>query len=103
MTWSMAWRIVLFCAHFFIHLAEFLNCSPNPNRKVCHQEKLALRERLWQSREQLLQQAEFCTDLGAATCTVLWSASRREEAVRDILADVSHLIIKASVSKTELL
>ncbi|XP_060754736.1 heat shock factor 2-binding protein [Neoarius graeffei] len=51
------------------------------------EEKLVLRERLWESREQLQQQAEFCTVLGAATCTVLWSASRREEAVRDILAD----------------
>lgn len=58
---------------------------------VFPQEKLVLRERLWESREQLQQQAEFCTGLGAATCTVLWSASRREEAVRDILADVSHL------------
>lgn len=57
---------------------------------VSPQEKLVLRERLWESREQLQQQAEFCTGLGAATCTVLWSASRREEAVRDILADVSH-------------
>ncbi|GAA6107163.1 heat shock factor 2-binding protein isoform X2 [Tachysurus ichikawai] len=51
------------------------------------EEKLVLRERLWESREQLQQQAEFCTGLGASTCTVLWSASRREEAVRDILAD----------------
>ncbi|XP_076838745.1 heat shock factor 2-binding protein [Brachyhypopomus gauderio] len=49
--------------------------------------KLVLREQLWECREQLQQQAEFCTGLGAAACTVLWSASRREEAVRDMLAD----------------
>ncbi|XP_072513637.1 heat shock factor 2-binding protein [Salminus brasiliensis] len=51
------------------------------------EEKMVLREQLWESREQLQQQAEFCTGLGAASCTLLWSASRKEEAVRDILAD----------------
>uniref|UniRef100_W5KL87 Heat shock transcription factor 2 binding protein n=1 Tax=Astyanax mexicanus TaxID=7994 RepID=W5KL87_ASTMX len=51
------------------------------------EEKIVLREQLWESREQLQQQAEFCTGLGAATCTLLWSASSKEEAVRDILAD----------------
>ncbi|KAI4882050.1 hypothetical protein NFI96_007675 [Prochilodus magdalenae] len=53
------------------------------------EEKMVLREQLWESREQLQQQAEFCTGLGAASCTLLWSASRKEEAVRDILADFS--------------
>ncbi|XP_066517541.1 heat shock factor 2-binding protein isoform X2 [Hoplias malabaricus] len=51
------------------------------------EEKLVLMEKLWESREQLQQQAEFCTSLGAASCTLLWSTSRREEAVRDMLAD----------------
>ena len=57
---------------------------------MCHQEKLVLREQLWEGREQLQQQAEFCTGLGASACTLLWSASSKEDAVKDILADVSH-------------
>lgn len=65
------------------------------------QEKIVLREQLWESREQLQQQAEFCTGLGAASCTLLWSASRREDAVRDILADVSeHLFIRILTQST---
>ncbi|KAG9340685.1 hypothetical protein JZ751_021259 [Albula glossodonta] len=51
------------------------------------EEKLVLREQLWESQEQLQQQAEFCTGLGAASCTLLWSVSSKEEAVKDILAD----------------
>ncbi|KAI5090071.1 heat shock factor 2-binding protein [Silurus meridionalis] len=69
-----------------LHLHSRLDAA----QSECHrekEEKLVLRQRLWESREQLQQQADFCTGLGAATCTVLWSASRREEAVRDILAD----------------
>jgi len=48
-----------------------------------------LKEELWSCREQMQEQAEFCTGLGAASCTVLWSASGREQAVADILADVT--------------
>ncbi|KAJ8256140.1 hypothetical protein COCON_G00200040 [Conger conger] len=51
------------------------------------EEKLLLREQLWECREQLQQQAEFCTELGAATCTLLWSVSGKEAAVTDMLAD----------------
>ncbi|KAK2908893.1 hypothetical protein Q8A67_004730 [Cirrhinus molitorella] len=51
------------------------------------QEKLVLKQQLWECREELQQQKAFCTDLGTATCTLLWSASQREEAVRDIVAD----------------
>ncbi|XP_064166765.1 heat shock factor 2-binding protein [Anguilla rostrata] len=51
------------------------------------EEKLILREQLWESREQLRQQAEFCTELGAAACTLLWSVSSKEAAVTDMLAD----------------
>ncbi|TSK17860.1 Heat shock factor 2-binding protein [Bagarius yarrelli] len=69
-----------------LHLNSRLHAAQSECQKE-REEKLVLRERLWESREQLQQQAEFCTELGAATCTVLWSASRREEAVRDILAD----------------
>ncbi|XP_050973115.1 heat shock factor 2-binding protein isoform X2 [Labeo rohita] len=51
------------------------------------QEKLVLKQQLWECREELQRQKAFCTDLGAATCTLLWSASQKEEAIRDILAD----------------
>ncbi|XP_051983226.1 heat shock factor 2-binding protein [Xyrauchen texanus] len=51
------------------------------------QEKLGLREQLWECTEQLQQQKEFCTRLGVASCTLLWSASQREEAIRYMLAD----------------
>ncbi|KAI1899890.1 hypothetical protein AGOR_G00066420 [Albula goreensis] len=54
---------------------------------ACLQEKLVLREQLWESQEQLQQQADFCTGLGATSCTLLWSVSSKEEAVKDILAD----------------
>ncbi|XP_027012060.1 heat shock factor 2-binding protein isoform X2 [Tachysurus fulvidraco] len=69
-----------------LHLYSRLDAAQSECQRE-KEEKLVLRERLWESREQLQQQAEFCTGLGASTCTVLWSASRREEAVRDILAD----------------
>ncbi|XP_051758584.1 heat shock factor 2-binding protein isoform X2 [Ctenopharyngodon idella] len=51
------------------------------------QEKLVLKQQLWECREQLQQQKDFCTEVGAASCTLLWSASQREEAIRDILTD----------------
>ncbi|KAF4075119.1 hypothetical protein AMELA_G00231020 [Ameiurus melas] len=69
-----------------LHLCSRLDAAQSECQRE-REEKLVLRERLWESREQLQQQAEFCTGLGAATCTVLWSASRKEEAVRDVLAD----------------
>ncbi|XP_059410107.1 heat shock factor 2-binding protein-like isoform X2 [Carassius carassius] len=50
------------------------------------QEKLVLKQQLWECREELQQQKAFCTELGTASCTLLWSASQREEAIRDILA-----------------
>ncbi|KAG7264658.1 hypothetical protein CRUP_014160, partial [Coryphaenoides rupestris] len=34
-----------------------------------------------QREREMQEQAEFCTGLGAASCTVLWSASGREQAV----------------------
>uniref|UniRef100_A0A671KF10 Heat shock factor 2-binding protein-like n=1 Tax=Sinocyclocheilus anshuiensis TaxID=1608454 RepID=A0A671KF10_9TELE len=50
------------------------------------QEKLVLKQQLCECREELLQQKAFCTELGTASCTLLWSASQREEAIKDILA-----------------
>ncbi|KAM6945383.1 heat shock factor 2-binding protein [Aplochiton taeniatus] len=68
------------------HLRSRLEAAQSECQKE-REEKLVLREQLWESREQLQQQAEFCTELGAGACTLLWSASSREEAVKDLLAD----------------
>ncbi|XP_030634810.1 heat shock factor 2-binding protein [Chanos chanos] len=69
-----------------LHLRSRLNSAQSECQRE-REEKIVLREQLWECREQLQQQAEFCTMLGAASCTLLWSTSRKEEAVRDILAD----------------
>lgn len=53
------------------------------------QEKLALRQQLNEAKQQLLQQAEYCTELGAAACTILWGVSSSEEVVKAILGGVS--------------
>uniref|UniRef100_A0A8K9UEM0 Heat shock transcription factor 2 binding protein n=1 Tax=Oncorhynchus mykiss TaxID=8022 RepID=A0A8K9UEM0_ONCMY len=67
-----------------LHLRSRLDAAQSECQKE-REEKLVLREQLWESREQLQQQAEFCTGLGAASCTLLWSTSSKEEAVKDIL------------------
>ncbi|XP_059896509.1 heat shock factor 2-binding protein isoform X2 [Gadus macrocephalus] len=69
-----------------LHLGSRLD-SAETERQREREEKLLLKAELWACREQLQQQAEFCRGLGAASCTVLWSASGREDAVRDMLAD----------------
>ncbi|XP_010903471.2 heat shock factor 2-binding protein isoform X2 [Esox lucius] len=69
-----------------LHLRSRLDAAQSECQKE-REEKLFLREQLWESRERLQQQAEFCTELGAASCTLLWSASGKEEAVRDILVE----------------
>ncbi|XP_039224471.1 heat shock factor 2-binding protein isoform X3 [Crotalus tigris] len=48
-------------------------------------EKLNIRQQLNDAKQQLLQQAEYCTEMGAAVCTLLWSVSNNEEAVKNIL------------------
>ncbi|KAM6447067.1 heat shock factor 2-binding protein isoform 1-T1 [Liasis olivaceus] len=48
-------------------------------------EKLSIRQQLNDAKQQLLQQAEYCTEMGAAVCTLLWSVSNNEEAVKNIL------------------
>ncbi|XP_018963730.1 heat shock factor 2-binding protein-like [Cyprinus carpio] len=50
------------------------------------QDKLVLKQQLRECKEELQQQKAFCTELGTASCTLLWSASQSEEAIRDILA-----------------
>ncbi|XP_047419184.1 heat shock factor 2-binding protein isoform X1 [Sciurus carolinensis] len=52
---------------------------------LASQEKLALRQQLNEAKQQLLQQAEYCTEMGAATCTLLWGVSSSEEVVKAIL------------------
>ncbi|XP_034972217.1 heat shock factor 2-binding protein isoform X1 [Zootoca vivipara] len=48
-------------------------------------EKLTVRQQLNEAKQQLLQQAEYCTEMGSAVCTLLWSISSNEEAVKSIL------------------
>ncbi|XP_065600091.1 heat shock factor 2-binding protein isoform X2 [Cyrtonyx montezumae] len=48
-------------------------------------EKLDLQQHLREAKQQLLQQAEYCTEMGAAVCTLLWGVSNNEEAVKAIL------------------
>ncbi|XP_026940515.1 heat shock factor 2-binding protein isoform X4 [Sagmatias obliquidens] len=61
----------------FKSLAVFINSNAV--------EKLALRQQLNEAKQQLLQQAEYCTGMGAAACTILWGVSSSEEVVRAIL------------------
>lgn len=63
-----------------IHFSDFL---------FGFQEKLALRQQLNEAKQQLLQQAEYCTEMGAAACTLLWGVSSSEEVVKAILGGVS--------------
>ncbi|XP_008278034.1 heat shock factor 2-binding protein [Stegastes partitus] len=51
------------------------------------EDKLLLREQLWQSGTELQQQADFCSGLGSAACSLLWSCSAREDTVTLWLAD----------------
>ncbi|KAJ3584633.1 hypothetical protein NHX12_015128 [Muraenolepis orangiensis] len=69
-----------------LHLGSRLDAAETECQRE-REEKLVLKEELWACREQMQQQAEFCTGLGAASCTILWSTSGREQAVGDILAD----------------
>ncbi|KAM7129503.1 LOW QUALITY PROTEIN: heat shock factor 2-binding protein [Ciconia maguari] len=53
----------------------------------CMREKsrFAVRILLNEAKQQLLQQAEYCTEMGAAVCTLLWGVSSNEEAVKTVL------------------
>ena len=39
-------------------------------------------------QQQLSQQADYCTSMGAACCTLLWRVSRQEESIHSILSGV---------------
>nr|XP_020441714.1 heat shock factor 2-binding protein isoform X3 [Monopterus albus] len=69
-----------------VHLQSRLNAVLNECQKE-REEKLLLREQLWQTGTELQQQAEFCSGLGSAACSLLWSCSAREDTVSHWLAD----------------
>uniref|UniRef100_A0ACB8FIA0 Heat shock factor 2-binding protein n=1 Tax=Sphaerodactylus townsendi TaxID=933632 RepID=A0ACB8FIA0_9SAUR len=68
------------CEHFKARL-EAAQADCMKERK----EKLTVRQQLNEAKQQLLQQAEYCTEMGASVCTLLWSVSSNEEAVKSIL------------------
>ncbi|XP_062952288.1 heat shock factor 2-binding protein isoform X1 [Cynocephalus volans] len=68
------------CEHFKNRL-ETVQADSMREKK----EKLALRQQLHEAKQQLLQQAEYCTEMGAAACTLLWGVSSSEEVVKAIL------------------
>nr|XP_012634540.1 heat shock factor 2-binding protein isoform X1 [Microcebus murinus] len=68
------------CEHFKSRL-ETVQADSMREKK----EKLALRQQLNEAKQQLLQQAEYCTEMGAAACTLLWGVSSSEEVVKAIL------------------
>uniref|UniRef100_A0A8D1M7H9 Heat shock transcription factor 2 binding protein n=1 Tax=Sus scrofa TaxID=9823 RepID=A0A8D1M7H9_PIG len=68
------------CEHFKARL-ESVQADSVREKK----EKLALRQQLNEAKQQLLQQAEYCTEMGAAACTILWGVSSSEEVVKAIL------------------
>ncbi|XP_051283256.1 heat shock factor 2-binding protein [Dicentrarchus labrax] len=69
-----------------LHLQSRLDAVQTECQKE-REEKLLLREQLWQSVAELQQQADFCSGLGSATCSLLWSCSAREHTVTQWLAD----------------
>ncbi|XP_018559982.2 heat shock factor 2-binding protein isoform X1 [Lates calcarifer] len=69
-----------------LHLQSRLDAVQSDCQKE-REEKLLLREQLWQSGAELQQQADFCSGLGSATCSLLWSCSASEDTVTHWLAD----------------
>ncbi|KAK1876579.1 Heat shock factor 2-binding protein [Dissostichus eleginoides] len=59
------------------------------------EEKLLLREQLWQGGAELQQQADFCSALGSAACSLLWSCSSREDTVTRWLADTLESFVRS--------
>ncbi|XP_007172734.1 heat shock factor 2-binding protein isoform X2 [Balaenoptera acutorostrata] len=68
------------CEHFKARLESVQEDSVSEKK-----EKLALRQQLNEAKQQLLQQAQYCTEMGAAACTILWGVSSSEEVVKAIL------------------
>uniref|UniRef100_A0A8C9XX21 Heat shock transcription factor 2 binding protein n=1 Tax=Sander lucioperca TaxID=283035 RepID=A0A8C9XX21_SANLU len=59
-------------------------------------EKLLLREQLWQSGAELQQQADFCSGLGSAACSLLWSCSSSEDTVTRWLGKLQSFLAVAA-------
>lgn len=49
------------------------------------QEKFSVKCEVTELSQQLTQQAEFCSSMGAACCTLLWRVSRHEDCIHSIL------------------
>ncbi|KAG7503775.1 heat shock factor 2-binding protein [Solea senegalensis] len=71
-----------------LHLQSRLDAVQTECQKE-REEKLLLREQLWQSGAELQQQADFCSALGSATCGLLWKCSTSEDTVECWLADAN--------------
>lgn len=71
------------CVNFSVLYVYELKC-------VIFQEKFGLQVELQASNEQIRQQLEYCSAMGAACCTLLWRVSRCEESIQAILVGVKH-------------
>ncbi|XP_053272791.1 heat shock factor 2-binding protein [Pleuronectes platessa] len=69
-----------------LHLQSRLDAAQTECQKE-REDKLLLRDQLWQSGIELQQQADFCSALGSATCSLLWSCSASEDTITHWLAD----------------
>ncbi|XP_056287459.1 heat shock factor 2-binding protein isoform X2 [Pseudoliparis swirei] len=69
-----------------LHLQSRLDAAQSECQKE-REEKLLLREQLWQSAADMQQQANFCAGLGSAAGGLLWSCSANEDTVSRWLAD----------------
>ena len=49
-------------------------------------------------QQQLSQQADYCTSMGAACCTLLWRVSRQEDSIHSILSGVHTVTHTLSLS-----
>ncbi|XP_059183791.1 heat shock factor 2-binding protein isoform X2 [Centropristis striata] len=68
------------------HLQSRLDAVQTECQKE-REEKLLLRDQLWQSGAELQQQADFCSGLGSAAGSLLWSCSSSQDTVTRWLAD----------------
>ncbi|XP_013926499.1 PREDICTED: heat shock factor 2-binding protein-like, partial [Thamnophis sirtalis] len=80
------------CEHYKVRL-EAAQADCVRERK----EKLNIQQQLSDAKQQLLQQAEYCTEMGAAVCTLLWSVSNNEEAVKNILGSLELTLVKREI------
>ncbi|CAL1601333.1 unnamed protein product [Knipowitschia caucasica] len=70
----------------FAHVQSRLEASQAECQKE-REEKLLLREQLWQSGTELQQLADFCSSLGSASCCLLWSCAAKEDIITLWLSD----------------